>query len=86
MAADFREGRVGLVEVQSLWGRECVMASPWPGRWTVRERGQAQGTPETQGTPESRGTPVRGDGPTIRFTTRPGGSYLVESLGQPAEK
>ena len=71
VAADFRDGEVRLAEIESLAGGECVLASPWPGPWVVREHNHVL---------------AEGKEPTIRFATRPGGVYLIESATRPASK
>jgi alpha-L-fucosidase 2 len=62
ITSEFGGGEVRRVEVQSLWGRTCVIANPWSGPWTVRDHGQ---------------TLAQGNEPTIRFATKQDGSYLI---------
>jgi len=69
VGADFRDGRVRVAQIESLGGRECVLASPWPGPWVVRQQDRIV---------------VQGEGPTIRFATKPGGVYQIESGTRPA--
>lgn len=63
VAAAFRDGKVRSAEVESLRGRPCVVANPWPGPCTVRHRGAVV---------------ARLEGPTLRFETVAGGVYLLE--------
>ncbi len=67
VTAELDGGDVRIVEVQSLWGRECVLANPWSGGWVVREGDQ---------------TLAQGNGALIRFATRAGGVYLLEAAGK----
>ena len=68
VAADFGDGTVQRATITSLLGRECALASPGPGRWSVREQDRVI---------------AAGDEPVLRFATRVGGSYVVEpDLGQ----
>jgi hypothetical protein len=63
IAAEFRDGVVRRAEIQSLWSRPCVIASPRPGVWSVRQQNRlvAQGADRT-----------------IRFATKPGEVYSVQ--------
>jgi hypothetical protein len=63
VAAEFSNGEVRRVNVKSLWGRPCTVANPWQQRWTVREDGQIL---------------AQGRESTIRFATKPNGSYAIE--------
>jgi hypothetical protein len=64
-----RRGEVRRAEIESLAGRQCVVANPWPGPWVVREGGRAL---------------AQGTEPVIRFPTRAGGVYRIEPAAQPA--
>jgi alpha-L-fucosidase 2 len=63
VAAVFRDGKVRAAEIQSLFGRPCVLANPWPGTCVVRHGGSVI---------------IQAAGPTVRFDTTRGEVYLVE--------
>jgi hypothetical protein len=65
VTADFREGEVRRVEIQSLGDTDCVLANPWTGRWVVREQDRIL---------------AEGQGDWVRFAARAGCTFLVESV------
>jgi len=69
VAADVQEGVIRLVEVASLWGRECVLANPWPEGCAVTAAGRHM---------------LRTDDPLVRFPTQAGVVYVLESTERPA--
>jgi hypothetical protein len=65
VAAEFRNGEVRRAEVTSLRGQPCVVANPWQGPWLVRDHDRVL---------------AQGNGPVLRFATKPKGSYAIESV------
>jgi hypothetical protein len=63
VAAEFRDGVVWRAEIQSLWGRQCTIATPRPGAWSVQQQNRVV---------------ARGTGATIRFATKANEVYVVE--------
>jgi len=68
VTADVAHGRTRLIEIESLLGAPCTMASPWDGESVVRCSGEVIG---------------RFDGEQLTFDTEPGGVYLIESVDRP---
>lgn len=63
VSATFRGGKPQSIEIQSLEGWECRLASPCGGRWTVRQAGRLV---------------AQGAEPRIHFSTTPGAAYRID--------
>ena len=71
VTADIAAGRVRLAEIESLQGRDCTLSNPWPGQCVVSCAGEEI---------------LRSADRTLRFPTRSGATYLLESVDHPASR